>query len=66
MRTESKELLSMIVMQQHSKDAPKTKEAYMETLQRVKNEYGICCRTPDPIIVGYILKMNSLADTLFE
>mgnify|MGYP001103587022 CR=1 FL=1 len=64
MRTESKEVLAMVVSRLHPKDAPKTKEAYMETLQRVKKEYDVCCKTPDPIIVGYILKQDSLVSDL--
>lgn len=66
MRTESKEVLAMTVMMNHPKDAPKTKEAYMETLQQIKKEYGVCCNTPDPIIVGYIIKQNKLADDLLD
>lgn len=66
MRTESKEVLAMAVMMQHPKDAPKTKEAYMETLQQIKKESGIRCNTPDPIIVGYIIKQNELVDDLFD
>lgn len=66
MRTESKEVMAMAVSKLHPKDAPKTKEAYMGTLQRVKREYGVCCKTPDPIIVGYIIKQDNLAKELLD
>lgn len=66
MRTVNKEVLAMVVMQQHPKNAPKTKEAYMDTLRQVKEDGEVCCNTPDPIIVGYILKQNKLVDYLLE